>query len=325
VNATAGPESFAKDERFSKVESAGGDRMPAMQVTVRPLLGVACVVGAAILWGTTGTSQALAGGSLSSLWFGALRLLFAAVFFMAFAAVTGALKQSAWQGLTPKAAIGAGLCMAAYNLTFFAGVKLTGVGIGTAIALGSGPIWAGLLQAVFQRQPPTTAWWTGTAVAIAGGVLLSLGGGSETVSPLGVVLCLGSGLSYAVYTLLNKRMVGHAPASSITLAAFGVAALVALPTAAIQTGWPSLDVRDLIAVGYTGMVTAGVGYLLFSFALHHVRPATAVTLALTEPVVAFMLAVLILGEPAGVAAFSGLALVVAGVLGVVRAELSNQH
>ncbi len=291
----------------------------------RPLLGVICVVGAAMLWGTTGTSQALAGGSLSSLWFGALRLVFAAAFFAGFAAVTGALNHRAWQGLTPKTALSAGLCMATYNLAFFAGVKLTGVGIGTAIALGSGPIWAGLLQAVFQRQPPTIAWWAGTAVAIAGGVLLSSGGGSGAVSPLGVSLCLGSGLSYAVYTLLNKRMVGHAPASSITLAAFGVAALLALPAALFQTGWPAPDARDLVAVAYTGMVTAGVGYLLFSFALHHVRPATAVTLALTEPVVAFMLAVLILGEPTSIAAFSGLALVVAGVLGVVRTELSNQR
>ncbi len=110
-----------------------------------------------------------------------------------------------------------------------------------------------------------------------------------------------------------------------TLAAFGVAALVALPMAAFQAGWPSLDMRDLTAVIYTGMVTAGVGYLLFSFALHHVRPATAVTLALTEPVVAFILAVLLLNEPTSIAAFSGLALVVTGVLGVVRSELSIQR
>ena len=189
-----------------------------------------------MLWGTTGTSQALAGGSLSSLWFGALRLLFAAIFFVVFAALTGALNRRAWEGLPPSAAISAGLSMAAYNLAFFAGVKLAGVGIGTAIALGSGPIWAGMLQAVFQRQPPTKAWWVGTVVAIAGGVLLSLGGGSQAMSPLGIALCLGSGLSYAVYTLLNQRMVSHAPASSITLAAFSVAALVALPFAAFQAG-----------------------------------------------------------------------------------------
>jgi len=296
--------------------------MPAMQVVARPLFGVVCVAGAAVLWGTTGTSQALAGGSLPSLWFGALRLVFAALFFVVFAAASGGLARRAWQGLPPGAALGAGLCMAAYNLSFFAGVKLTGVGIGTAIALGSGPIWAGLLQAVFQRQPPTPAWWAGTAVAIAGGVLLSVGAGVQAMSVPGVALCLASGLSYAVYTLLNKRMLGHAPASVITLAAFAVAALVALPSAALQAGWPGLSARDLIAVAYTGIVTAGVGYLLFSFALHHVRPATAVTLALTEPVVAFVLAVLLLGEPASIAGVGGLALVVAGVLGVVRNELA---
>ena len=74
--------------------------------------------------------------------------------------------------------------------------------------------------------------------------------------------------------------------------------------------------------GYTGVITAGAGYLLFSFALHHVRSATAVTLALTEPVVAFALAVGLLQEASTGAALLGLGLVVSGVLWVVRSELS---
>ena len=85
---------------------------------------------------------------------------------------------------------------------------------------------------------------------------------------------------------------------------------------------PDTKTTGYLSAAYTGIVTAGVGYLLFSFALHHVRPATAVTLALTEPVVAFVLAVLLLGEPASAAGVGGLALVVAGVLGVVRSELA---
>lgn len=297
--------------------------MPVMQTAPRPALGVACVIGAAALWGTTGTSQALAGGGLSSLWFGALRLAFAALFFAAFAAATGGFSRAAWRGLAPGAALGAGLCMAVYNLAFFSGVRLTGVGVGTAIALGSGPVWAGLLQAAFQRQPPTALWWASTATAIAGGVLLTAGGGTaQGATTAGVALCLAAGLSYAVYTLLNKRMVGHAPASSITLSAFTLAALIALPAAALQAGAPTLAWRDLAGAAYTGLVTAGVGYLLFSHALRHISPATAVTLALAEPVVAFMLAVTLLAEPAGLAAAAGLALVLTGVLGVVRAELA---
>ena len=293
-----------------------------MQTASRPLLGVVCVVGAAALWGTTGTSQALAGGALPSLWFGALRLLFATLFFVVFAALSGSLTRGAWQGLSPAAALGAGLCMAAYNLSFFAGVKLTGVGIGTAVALGSGPIWAGLLQALVHRQSTTPAWWAGTLVAITGGVLLSVSAGDVSVSVTGIGLCLASGLAYAVYTLLNKRMVAHAPASSITLAAFGVAMLISVPVAALHSGLPTPSARDLIAAAYTGVVTAGVGYLLFSFALQQIQPATAVTLALTEPVVAFMLAVMLLGEAASALSVGGLILVVAGVMGVVRNELS---
>ncbi|HET9644623.1 MAG TPA: DMT family transporter [Burkholderiaceae bacterium] len=298
-----------------------------MNKSSRPVVGIACVLGAASLWGTTGTARALADSSVSSMWFGALRLLTAAAFFLVFAAATGGLQRSAWRRLSPSDALGAGLCMAVYNLAFFAGVQATGVAVGTSIALGSGPIWAGLLQSGLQRMKPSPAWWAATGVAVAGGVLLSIGGGNVHVgvSWHGVALCLLSGLSYAVYTLLNKRMVRQAPASSITLAAFSLASLVAITVALIGAGLPDLGARDIAAAGYTGIVTAGVAYLLFSHALHHISPATGVTLALGEPVVAFALAVFVLGEPAGAASLAGLALVVAGVLGVVRAELGGRR
>lgn len=158
---------------------------------------------------------------------------------------------------------------------------------------------------------------------MAGGVLLAAGGGdaSGRASAGGVLLCLLAGLSYAAYALLNQRMVAHAPASSITLAAFGVAALLAVPAAALQAGPALPGARDLAAAAYTGIVAAGIAYLLFSHALHHVTPATGVTLALGEPVVAGLLALLVLHEPLGATVAAGLAAVVAGVVGVVRAEL----
>jgi len=56
--------------------------------------------------------------------------------------------------------------MAACNLSFFAGVKASSVAVGTAIAPGSGPIWAGLLELVLLRRSPTGAWWLGTLLAV---------------------------------------------------------------------------------------------------------------------------------------------------------------
>jgi drug/metabolite transporter, DME family len=291
-----------------------------------PILGVLLVLGAAALWGTTGTAQSLADGSLSAHWFGALRLATASAFF---AVCTLASRRPAAAPFTGRLAtrdvLGAGLCMAVYNLAFFAGIASVGVALGTAIALGSGPIWAGLLQAALHRHRPSAAWWLGTLVAVAGGVLMTLGGTrqAEGVHGPGIGLCLLSGLSYAAYTLLNQRMSHAAPAATITFRAFSVAAVIALPAAWLTGGAPVFAGADLAAVAYTGVVTAGLPYLLFSHALRHITPATGVTLALCEPVVAFALSVWVLHEQPAAVAYVGLLLVLCGVLGVVRQELRS--
>ncbi|NML17611.1 DMT family transporter [Azohydromonas caseinilytica] len=294
-----------------------------------PKTGVVLVLTAATLWGTTGTAQSLATGALSPLWFGALRLLVAAAFFACcFAAQRG-------RGLAPATArsvplplpalLGAGLSMAAYNLTFFAGVRGAGVAVGTAIALGSGPVWAGVLQSLLARQVPAAGWWLGTALAVGGGVLMTLAGGGTAggVALGGVVLCLLSGLSYAAYTLLSQRLLRSLAPSAVTLQAFVVAAALAVPAAWWESGALALRWADGLAVLYVGVVTAGIAYLLFSHALRHVSAASAVTLTLGEPVVAFMLAVAVVGERPSAWAFLGLLLVVAGVLAVVRNELAG--
>lgn len=285
------------------------------------------VLGAACLWGTTGTAQTFSSGDLSAPWFGAFRLAVAALFFAAWAAVVGRAPAAtgAVNDRLPLAAVGgAGLCMAVYNLAFFAGVRLTGVGVGTAVALGSGPVWAGLLQAVVTRRAPTPTWWAGTALAVAGGVAMTLGspGTAVQAGAAGMALCLLAGLSYAVYTLLSKRLVGAGSTPRITLNTFGLAALVALPAAWLQGGSPTVAPVDIVAVAYVGIVTAGVAYLLFTQALRHISAATGVTLALAEPVMAFMLAVMVVGEPGSWISLAGLGAVVAGVWVVVRAELA---
>ena len=289
-----------------------------------PSLGVALVLLAALLWGTTGTAQALASGALPAVWFGALRLLVAALFFVVWARLDRVPASGGRLPLLP--VLAAGLCMAVYNLAFFAGVRLTGVALGTAVALGSGPVWAGLLQAMWTRRWPAPVWWLGSAVAVTGGVLMSLSAGTAgglRTDPLGLGLGLLSGLSWGCYSLLNAELLRHMPAGRVTLWAFGLAALLALPLAWWDSGWPMLRLSDVMAVFYVGLFTAGVAYLLFSHALRHISAATGVTLALAEPVVAFVLAALVLGEQAGSGAVLGLLLVLAGVGLVVRVELRS--
>lgn len=69
-------------------------------------------------------------------------------------------------------------------------------------------------------------------------------------------------------------MAHAAPASVITLQAFGVAA-VALPAAWLSGGAPTFAGTDIAAVAYTGIVTAGLPCLLFSHACATSRPPRA--------------------------------------------------
>ena len=55
--------------------------------------------------------------------------------------------------------------------------------------------------------------------------------------------------------------------------------------------------RALWGPAVLGLVATGLSYLLFSSALRFISGATGVALALAEPLTAFTLAVLVLGEP----------------------------
>src|ERR1700761_7701509 len=92
--------------------------------------GIVLALSAAVLWGTTGTSQHFAGAHLSSYWIGALRLAIAAVFFALLVAITGrdGAARPRVHGLWRRTLL-AGAAMAAYNLAFFAGVRLVGVAV----------------------------------------------------------------------------------------------------------------------------------------------------------------------------------------------------
>ncbi|MEY2892348.1 MAG: hypothetical protein RJA98_2256 [Pseudomonadota bacterium] len=287
---------------------------------------MALVLAAALLWGTTGTAQSFAPPQLSSYWVGALRLVVAALFFapMLWLTERSALTPMAVRRLPWHAVALAAVCMCAYNLAFFAGVRSCGVAVGTALALGSGPVWAGALQALITRALPPRAWWWGTGLAVAGVVTLATSGGVATSVTLGgVLLCLLAGLAYASYALLNQGLVAQASPAAITATVFTVAAVLAVPSALGLAGLPSIHAPDAPLLLWLGVVSTGIAYLLFSHALRHVAAATAVVLALAEPVMAFVLAIVVVGERPGWLGALGLAAVLAGLWGVVRSELAG--
>ena len=290
----------------------------------RSTFGMALIVCAAMLWGTTGTAQSFSQLTLSSYWVGAIRLLVSGVFLLLWVSVSD-IRSLSVRKLTslpwPLIMI-ASFSMCAYNLAFFAGVRLSGVAIGTAITIGSGPVWAGILQAIWVRQLPDRLWWLAVGTAVLGLVIATLGSLSTTTSiPLtGIVLCLVGGLSYAVYALTTKRLVVTAAPGIVTALVFSSAAVFAIPTAYALAGPAIISRPDFMLLLWLGVVATGIAYLLFSTGVQHVNGATAVALALAEPITAVVLAIFIVGEMQTPLSLSGMVIVFLGLCLIVHSE-----
>src|SRR3954454_3030610 len=171
------------------------------------------VLGAAILFGTTGTARAL-GPDISPLGVGASRIAVGAALLAILAAVLARRAPEAPAGWSRRVVLAGGLGVAGYQLSFFAAVADTGVAVGTVVALGSAPVFAGLASRITTNTRLDARWAACTALATAGVTLLVMSSGAgASVSPLGVGLALCSGLGYAVYTVAAKCLLesGHTP------------------------------------------------------------------------------------------------------------------
>ncbi|HSK26205.1 MAG TPA: EamA family transporter [Jiangellales bacterium] len=265
---------------------------------------------AAICFGTTGTAQALGPAAASPVAVGALRLVVGGALLLGLARLGGHRLTL----LRPRAAVLAGAVgVAAYQPLFFAGVRGTGVAVGTLVALGSAPVLTGALAAVLGVRP-TRRWAVATVVACAGVACLALGGGPGEVRLGGVLAALGAGASYAVYTLAAKRLLdGLHPADAVMAALFaGGAVLLAPLLLLVDLGWLASPSGVAMAL-WLGVVPTALAYWLFARGLRRLAAAEVATLTLAEPVTAALLGVAVLGEPVTAGLAAGAVLVVASL------------
>jgi DME family drug/metabolite transporter len=275
--------------------------------------GAPFILAAAVLWGTTGTAQALGPEGASPLAVGVLRILVGASALVAFAL---ARKQGrAILSLPRKDAIVAGLAIAAYQIAFFAGVSMAGVAVGTLIAIGSSPIFIALVA--WQRA--SRAWYVATAICLAGLVALAFDTGADGFDPLGASLALGAGLAYAIYAVACGRMAkADAPPDAMMAGVFALGALFLLPFAFIVPVGFALEPRGALMVLHLGVVALALAYALFARGLRMTPIASVGTLTLMEPLTATLLAVALLGETLSALAWAGAALLGAGLLTLAR-------
>ncbi len=279
---------------------------------VASISGVWFVLGAALLWGTTGTAQAFAPSGFDPRVIGALRLLIGGVALLGLAIYRRELGRPSdwnWRALFMAAAF-----TASYQLCFFAAVARTGVAVGTIVGIGSAPVIGGFLGRVFRGEKLSRRWMMATFLAIAGCGLLSLSGGDIAVDPIGLLLAIGAGAAYAAYTLMIKGLLDKHTPNAVMALVVCLGAILLLPVLVnCDLDW-LLQPRSIAVVMHLGLATMALSYWLFARGLQTVQVATAVTLSLAEPMTAATLGILVLGEQLNVQALTGICLIFAGLV-----------
>ncbi len=266
------------------------------------MIGIVAVLFSSIVWGTTGTAATFApdvgAAAIGAAAMGVGGLL------QALLAGRGILRalpdlKTHWRNL-----LLGGMAVAIYPLAFYASMRMAGVTIGTVVTIGSAPLLSALIEYRLDSSQLSRQWLIGALIGLAGMVLIAFAQGSVHGNPqaghaplLGIGLGLVGGLTYALYSWTARRLMLQGIRSSVAMGAtFGIGGLLLMPVL-FATGGPFLTSWSNAGVGlYMAIVPMFFGYICFGIGLARIPASLATTITLIEPVIAALLAVLIVGE-----------------------------
>jgi drug/metabolite transporter (DMT)-like permease len=191
-----------------------------------------------------------------------------------------------------------GLFLAADIALFFSALKLTTVAVATVIGalqpalvlLVAGPLFG-------ERVGWRVIVWT--VVSIGGIAAVAVGPGVPRGEHLtGDALAVGSLVAFTGYWLVSKRVIGVSVDSDGYTFGVMLVAAVAMTPIALLGGQRLVPVRpaDWFWLALLALVP-GTGHLLFNFAHRFVDVSVSSVVSAGNPIVASLLALLVLGEP----------------------------
>lgn len=273
---------------------------------------MAAVIGSGIAFGSTGTAQTLLAKHISPLAVGSTRLFLGAIAlhiaakFMSDENSPKMSRRDWWVS---------GIGIAVYQLTFFSAVKLTGVPLATLTALGSLPVFTGIVAFLLVREKPARVWFIATVITTIGIILLNAQHSDNGFNAFGVLLALVAGFGFALFTVTSRRALNNGVDSTkLAGSVFALAAVLVLPFAFINGLHWMATAKGATLILWLGLVTTGIAYTLYVWGLKQVPSSTASTLVLAEPATATILAVAVLGNTLPLLSWVGIGVVVVGLL-----------
>ena len=298
--------------------------LTASERPLQPALGAGLVLGAAILWGSLGLFGRLAfqlGVSPAEL--ASVRAALAFLFALPLLAVRPHALRVRRRDLPLLLAYGT-VSVGLFYWVYLAAVDRLPLAVAAAL-LYTAPAFVVAIAWAMRWEPVRPRRLVPLAMVLIGAMLVTgawrvLGSGMDGI---GVALGLGSGVAYASYTALGKRIRARYDALTTILWAYGVGAIV---LAVAAPPWSVLLVHDQarLIILFMALGPTLLAAVLFFIGLRHIDASAASMLATIEPVVAALLGLFWLGEALTVDAVAGIALIIAAAVWLARGSWSGR-
>jgi drug/metabolite transporter (DMT)-like permease len=222
-----------------------------------------------------------------------------------------------------------GFLLGLHFATWTSSLALTSITSSTVL-VATAPLWVGLASPFLLREPLGRGLKLGIGLALLGTLVVSIGGAlgvedgrialnlagsAENSNPsLGNALALAGGITVAGYMIIGRRLRPHLSLLSYTFVVYGLAAmtLLVINLAGGQDllGYGWLAFTLFLAMALFPQLT---GHSSFNWALSFLPAAFVALAAISEPVGATILAMLIFQEFPGPVVVLGSVLILAGV------------
>ena len=213
------------------------------------------------------------------------------------------------------------LALGLVSILFFTCCYFTAIRLMTmstaAILLYTSPIWVMILAVIFLKEKLTARKVIALVLAFAGCVLVSGFGGKVTLP--GILVGLGSGLGYGLYSIFGSFALRKYSPFTVTCYTFLIAGLGSIAVsdpADLFSKIASADNRLALAgfVLLTAVVTAVIPFLFYTLGLNRTTAGRAAVLATVEPAAATLFGVFVMNERIGIASAVGILLVFAAII-----------
>ncbi|WP_084166504.1 DMT family transporter [Stutzerimonas azotifigens] len=209
----------------------------------------------------------------------------------------------------------AGLLLGGHWLTFFASVKIAGVGIAT-LGFASFPAFTILLEGTLFRERTRPLEFALVGLVCLGLALVTPSMDLASDATLGLLYGIASGLMFAILSLLNRASTRGVDPVQAALWQNLAIVLALAPFAA--AGVPQVAASDWLWIGMLGVLCTGLAHSLFVASLRVLNARTTAVIFALEPVYGIAIAWWLFNEEPTVRMLVGGALIILASLAASR-------